>query len=209
MCRFIAMAGERFDPNERLAAFARLCEQSKEYQGHGWGCAWLENGSWREHHSITPIWDDELPSVPATSRFVAHARSAFRNEGITVENTMPFSDGNQMFVFNGELRGVRIRSEGRIGAEKIFRYATRFSSNTLASVRQAVPIIEKRSEYVRAMNFAIADTEGIIIVSHYNEDPDYFTLHRKSDEDATIVSSMPLDERGWTPIPNKTIEVIA
>lgn len=202
------MSGPVFDPNERLRAFAALCEQSKEYQGHGWGCAWLENGTWREHHSITPIWEDEPPRIPQTSRFVAHARSAFQNEGITIENTMPFEHDERVFVFNGELRGVRIRSEGRIGAEKIFRYVTRFDPDLLASLRRAVPIIEKRSEYVRAMNFIIATREGITIVSHYNEDEDYFTLHRTVADGVTIVSSMPLDE-GWTPIPNKTIEVIA
>jgi len=33
---------------------------------------------------------------------------------------MPFYRGERVFVFNGELRGVRLRVPGRIGAEKIF-----------------------------------------------------------------------------------------
>ena len=46
----------------------------------------------------------------------------FRNEGIAVENNMPFLSGRHGFVFNGELRGVRIAATGRIGAEKLFRF---------------------------------------------------------------------------------------
>lgn len=209
MCRLIAITGERFDANEHLYAFAQMCKQSKEYQGHGWGCAWIENDRWVHHHSITPIWDDTLPTIPETTRFVAHARSAFRNEGITIENTMPFGDDHRAFVFNGELRGVRITSEGRIGAEKIYTYATRFDEDLFVSVRRAVPIIEKRTEYIRAMNFAIATRERIIIVSHYNEDEAYFTLHRARDDTMTIVCSEPIMNLNWTPIPNRTIEVIA
>jgi len=36
---------------------------------------------------------------------VAHARSAFEDKDIVVENNMPFTDGERVFIFNGELRG--------------------------------------------------------------------------------------------------------
>ena len=87
-----------------------------------------------------------------TTLLVAHARSAFRDEGIVVDNNMPFYDGERVFIFNGELRGVRLRETGRIGAEKVFNFIRLFDrGDPLAAVRRALPIIERRTRYVRAM----------------------------------------------------------
>ena len=209
MCRLLAItADENVDTNDELAAFAQMCKESAEYQGHGWGCAWFENGRWNHHHSITPIWEDTLPSIPRTQRFVAHARSAFRNEGITIENTMPFGDDERVFIFNGELRGVRITSHGRIGAEKIYNYILRFGTDDIvSSLRKAIRIIERRTERIRAMNIIIADREGLTIATHHTQEPEYFTMHRVQNGPKRIVCSQPLGS-GWIAIPNKTIEVI-
>ena len=69
---------------------------------------------------MRPIWEDDWRPPGRTTLLLAHARSAFRDEGIRVENNMPFHDGERGFIFNGELRGVRIRERGRIGAEKVY-----------------------------------------------------------------------------------------
>ncbi len=44
---------------------------------------------------------------------------------------MPFYDDQFIFIFNGELRGVRIKADGRIGAEKIFNFIKRFNSDNM------------------------------------------------------------------------------
>ncbi len=119
-----------------------------------------------------------------TRLLLVHARSAFRDEGIVVENNMPFSDGESMFIFNGELRGVRIQSEGRIGAEKIYNYIRRFDKGDLVRRHdKAVDIINKRSSYVRAMNIILSDGEQSCLSSSYSEDPEYFQMYRKQDAD--------------------------
>ena len=127
MCRLLCVRrknGFAMRPHlEALAAIARNCQ---EYQGHGWGCAWLDDTTWRLHHNIRPIWEDDLARFGQTTLMLAHARSAFRDEGIAVENNMPFFDGERVFIFNGELRGVRLKATGRIGAEKVFNFITRF-----------------------------------------------------------------------------------
>ena len=47
------------DPQPHLDAFRSLSRSSKEYQGHGWGCAWLDGqGNWKLHHNIKPVWED-------------------------------------------------------------------------------------------------------------------------------------------------------
>ena len=128
MCRLLWLRAEHpVDVSVHLAPFARLWQESTEYQGHGWGCATLAGDQWRLHHSLSPIWEDDLTVFGETRLFLAHARSAFRDEGIAIENNMPFTRANEVFIFNGELNGVRIREEGRIGAEKIFNYTRRFS----------------------------------------------------------------------------------
>ena len=77
------------------------------------------------------MWDADTRQFPASRLFLVHARSAYRDEGIVVENNMPFYDEDAVFIFNGELHGVRIKEEGRIGAEKIFRVIKRFYRSDL------------------------------------------------------------------------------
>ena len=190
---------------DTLAAIAR---DSKDYQGHGWGCAWLEAGRWRIYRTIEPIWEDQEVPHERTTMMLAHARSAFRDEGISVENNMPFGDGEYMFVFNGELRGVRISEHGRIGAEKVFNYIKRFDrGDMLHAMRRALVIIERRTHYVRAMNIIIASTSEAWVATKYNEDPDYFQMSSFRSDDLHILCSQAYPGgNDWLPVPNGTIE---
>jgi glutamine amidotransferase len=191
-----------------LDPFAAIAQGSKEYQGHGWGCAWLQSGKWRIYRNIEPIWEDQEAPHERTTMMLAHARSAFRNEGINIENNMPFGDDEYMFAFNGELRGVRVREHGRIGAEKVFNYIKRFDKgDMLHAMRRAVSIIEQRSRYMRAMNIVMASTRQAWVATRYNEDPDYFQMHRYRNDDVHILCSETYPGgHGWLPVPNGTIE---
>jgi len=135
-----------------------------------------------------------------------HARSAFRDEGIVIENNMPFSDGESIFIFNGELRGVRIKSEGRIGAEKIYNYIRRFDKgDKCAATNKAVEIIKKRSAYVRAMNIILSDGEQSCLSTSYGENPEYFQMHQKHHLDLHLVCSQPFaGDSDWSIIANNT-----
>ena len=113
MCRLLAVrAGSPFAITPHLEKFASISRHSKEYQGHGWGCAYQDmEGAWQIYKNINPIWEDDLSVFPDTRLLVAHARSAFEDRDIVIENNMPFFDGRTVFVFNGELRGVRIKAQ--------------------------------------------------------------------------------------------------
>ena len=207
MCRILyARAAEPFSIAELLTPFANLSRDSREYQGHGWGCAWRQDGKWRQYHDIRPIWEDDVEQFGETGLLLAHARSAFRDEGIVVENNMPFSDGESVFIFNGELRGVRIKSEGRIGAEKIYNYIRRFDKgDKLVATERAVDIINKRSAYVRAMNLILSDGEESVLSTGYGEDPEYFQMHQKTESDLQLVCSEPFPgHNDWQVIDNQT-----
>ena len=107
MCRLLAVRSQNpFDPRDYLTRFAFIARNSKEYQGHGWGCSWLAGGGWNTYRNVCPVWDDGLSRFGRTTLLLAHARSAFRDEGVAVENNMPFTDGRTVFIFNGELHGV-------------------------------------------------------------------------------------------------------
>ncbi|MDE0310574.1 MAG: hypothetical protein OXI60_12205 [Acidiferrobacterales bacterium] len=193
-----------------LERFALTARNSPEYQGHGWGCAWLNKDRWDFHHSLKPIWEDDFEQFIDCRYFVAHARSAYRNEGIEIANNMPFTDGHRVFIFNGELRGVRIREDGRIGAEKVFNFVRRHDSgDTLYAIREAVRLLNSKTRYVRAMNFIIADRENGWLNSEYNEYSEYFQMHELLQEDLHIISSAPYaGESGWTAIDNHIVRRI-
>lgn len=209
MCRLLLVRGDApFDPVPHLRHLAAIARDSREYQGHGWGCAWRTDGAWQLYHDIRPVWEDpglgERAHFPRTRALVAHARSAFRDEGIVVENNMPFTDGPRVFAFNGELRGVRIKEEGRIGAEKIFNYVKRFDRGDLAqAVVRGTEVIERRSRYVRAMNIIVADRSQAVASCHYGEDPEYFQLRRASVDGLDIVCSETYPgHAGWARMDN-------
>ena len=213
MCRLLCVrARADFAMDDHLAAFSRIARDSREYQGHGWGCAWLEDGRWRLHHDIRPIWEDDWRPPGRTTLLLAHARSAFRDEGIRVENNMPFHDGERVFVFNGELHGVRIRERGRIGAEKVFNFVKRFDRGDFElALERGLEAIRRRTRHVRAMNLIVAGpSRRVHLATGFHEDPDYFQMHTTVLDDARVICSEPYPGTppagsAWTPVPNGTV----
>jgi glutamine amidotransferase len=173
-------------------SFRERCHRSPEFQGHGFGMALRVSGRWERYRSLTPIWEDSPPLPRRVEVLVVHARSAFRNEGIDVRNNMPFYRDDLCFVFNGELRGVRLRAPGRIGAEKIFHLILEQRIALPEALTATDRLIRSRSRYVRAMNVALTDGSAIYAHCRYAEKPEYFTLHYRAG-DLSGVSSEPLD----------------
>jgi predicted glutamine amidotransferase len=208
MCRLLMLRRDGgFDPRPVLRRFRDRCRGSIEYQGHGWGVAFRAGSEWTRYRSLTPIWDDALELPRAVDFIVAHARSAFRNEGIATENNMPFYRGNTSFVFNGELRGVRLRVPGRIGAERVFELVLARDGGDLSEALVSTDrLLRARSRYVRALNIALTDGARIYAHCRFNESPDYFTMYYRRG-DLTGVSSEPLDET-FLPMSNGETRVL-
>ena len=211
MCRLLLVKSQNeFQISKHLKEFAVISKNCKEYQGHGWGCAYITDDSWKIYKNIKPIWEDNFEQFDKTTLLIAHARSAFRNEGIQIENNMPFQKDDKIFIFNGELHGVRIKEQGRIGAEKIFNFILRFyKRNLFKDFKKALNIIEKKSNYVKAMNVIMSDKKNIYLSSIFNEDADYFTMHTKKLSNGLIICSESYqEEQGWQKIDNNTIREI-
>jgi predicted glutamine amidotransferase len=210
MCRLLAVRSQdAFSPAPYLEKFAFIAKNSKEFQGHGWGCAWLDPGGlWQIYRNIRPVWEDDFSSVPSTTLLVAHARSAFEDKDIMVENNMPFSDGKAVFIFNGELRGVKIKEEGRIGAEKIFNFIRRFDNgDPLGALKKATGIIRNRTRHIRGMNIIMAKERMIYLSTYFQGDPEYFTMHCKENRELILCSEPFPSEQGWRTIPNDSARV--
>jgi len=222
MCRILALqADEPLAPLPWIEAFAERCRTSREYQGDGWGVVWREHDAWVRYRSVRPIWDDLPATLPPSGMVLVHARSAFRNEGVAVENNMPFIEGDLAFAFNGELRGVRLAAPGETGAARLLHLFTRFHTaaggDGLAALARLDGVIASRTDYVRALNLVISDGDRIWINAHHSEDPDYFTLYRARAElapasFARIVTSerlsIPGVEPRWEAIPNHTTRIL-
>jgi predicted glutamine amidotransferase len=210
MCRLLTIRSKTaFDIATHLKKFAGVARNSKEYQGHGWGCAYLdETANWKFYKNINPVWQDDFSRFGNTTFLVAHARSAFQDRDIVIENNMPFFDGRTVFIFNGELRGVQIREQGRIGAEKIFNYIRRFDKgDTRQALQKAVAIIRKRTRHIRGMNIIMANDKGIFVSSHFTEDEAYFTMRYRQGRELIICSAPYPGENDWQPIANDSVRV--
>jgi glutamine amidotransferase len=210
MCRLLYVRSkQRFLITDHLQKFAQIARNSKEYQGHGWGCAYLVDGEWKLHKNLKPIWQDDVSSFGSTNLLIAHARSAFKDQNIHVQNNMPFFNGRFVFVFNGELHGVKIKEKGKIGAEKIFNFIQRFEKEDMHNaIQKGVNIIKKQSRYIKAMNFIIADKHRVYVSSDFNEDPEYFTLYYKITPDEFIISSEKYpEEANWQTLETNKIKV--
>jgi predicted glutamine amidotransferase len=210
MCRLLSVHGlHPFEIGRYLRKLAQVARHSREYQGDGWGCAWRTGEEWRTYRDVRPIWEDNLDQFGSARLLLAHARSAFRNEPPNVNHNMPFLAGAEAFVFNGELRGVRLQAEGRIGAEKLFHFLRRFPGGTRhETMARALAVVRKKCRYIRAMNFVLADQEALYIHTLFSENAAYFTLHKSEDAGQIRVCSEPFPgESGWNPISNDSLEV--
>jgi glutamine amidotransferase len=119
---------------------------------------------------------------------------------------MPFFDGRTVYIFNGELRGVKIREQGRIGAEKIFNYIRRFDKgSTQQALEKAVAIIRKRTRHIRGMNIIMVNESGIFVSSYYTEDEAYFTMKYRDGDELIICSEPYPDENNWQTIANESV----
>jgi predicted glutamine amidotransferase len=218
VCRLLLLrSAEPNDAAPWVRSFSERCRASDEYQGHGWGFASWVNGAWQHSRSIRPIWE-ETHELPPSRLTLVHARSAFRNEGIVVENNMPFVDGGLAFAFNGEIRGVKLAAPGATGAAKLLSLFTRFrdvgGGDSGAALDRLNTVVTRRSEHVRALNVMVSDGRSVWTNSHFAADEAaYFTLHEARMPDVagglTVVSSERLDvpdfSPAWTPLPNHSL----
>ena len=205
MCRFLLVKSKKpINPQRLLKSFSLIAKKSKAFdgnwQGDGWGMAWVTKNSWNVYKSLSPIWEEprKFQDFPETSIFAVHARSAsFPRHKNILEFNQPFINPPWIFVFNGLLKGVSLPSliPGEIGAEKIWYLLQKQLAKNLPNValENIKKLLVKNTKEVQALNIGIADFNQIYSLNYYTKYPDYYKLHYFKDKKLELVSSERLD----------------
>jgi hypothetical protein len=76
-------------------------------------------------------------------------------------------------------------------SKKSFNFIKRFDKGDMeAALERATTVLGKRTEYIKAMNLLVADKDEAYVASFFNEDPEYSTIHTKTNG-VVIVCSEP------------------
>ncbi len=211
MCRLMLVRADSEIPMfPFLEGFAELCRSSSEFQGDGWGIHHRSGDCHEKYKSIEAIWKNDMRSFGRANLMLVHARSAFRDSPITIDQTMPFGDGQTGFAFNGELHGVQLQTPGENGAQKIFNLISRLlDRDAERGFQRAISAVQKRTSRMRAMNIIHINGQHIWYSSTFTQAPAYFTLHIRRTPGLVVLCSQPLPGLSdWRPVPNNCVEVL-
>lgn len=183
-----------------LQEFALMCEKSRTLDGDrqkdGWGVVWFENDSWKIIKSLKPIWEDQarFKDVSDSTTLVAHTRSAsFPETKNNVDYNEPYIYNNYCFVFNGLLKGVRVKKRipGEIGAQKVWSLLRDSLERDSAeeSLQNVQKILRNNAREIIGLNIGLSDGKNIFALCGKHTSSDYFTLRKIADDDLQIICS--------------------
>lgn len=201
-------AKNKVDPKPLLSEFAKMCKQSSQWQGDGWGIAYkneklkMKDKKWQVAKSLNPIWENQkmLLEIPRTTTFIVHARSAsFDRHKDNLEFNQPFVANGLIFVFNGFLQRVKLKAEGEIGAQKIFALTQRkVDSLGLEEVLDWIGrLIHRNTSKVEGLNIGLSKGDKFAVLCDFAKDEDYYTIRYHKDNCLTLVCSEPLPSYKW------------
>lgn len=218
MCRFLLYKSNRLTkPEKILRLFANMAKNSQaldgDWQGDGWGISWLDNKNcWQTTKSQNPIWNDmnKFSSIPVNKLFVIHARSAsFPQHKDNVNYNQPYVNNNYVFVFNGLLKGVRIKSDknSEIGAQKIWSLLQNILKThpPLVALNKLKQILLNNSEKIQALNIGLSDKKNLYSLCYFSSNPDYYQLHYFSKNNTNIICSESLKDYSFNDLQSSEI----
>ncbi len=196
MCRFLIINSKTpIDISEYLPDFAKMCQESERQQADGWGIAWPEQNGWQAEKFLSAIWEsaDKFSSFPKSKVFFVHARgSSFKKHQGAVEFNQPFTQGNNIFVFNGFLNSVKLPEslDGQVGSQRIFNLLLKYQElEPAAACVKTRMALEDYTGLIEGLNFAFSNGSDTTVVCRYLENPDYYAIRYYQDQDKEIISS--------------------
>ncbi len=218
MCRFLMIKSRRpHQAADVLRKFAAMAKQSRapdgDRQGDGWGIGWLDQGGdWQIRKSLRPIWQETavLAAFPASTFFIAHARSAsFPHQKNVLEYNQPYVEKGYGFVFNGLLEGVAFPFPvgGRIGAQKIWCLLSGglARSSPQTSLTELAGHLERYSRRVQALNIGLAGRGRLYAFCRYEGNGGYYQLQYFDSTDLQLICSEALAGFDFRPVPQGTV----
>ncbi|MBD3238640.1 MAG: hypothetical protein GF332_03315 [Candidatus Moranbacteria bacterium] len=216
MCRILVFqANKKQKPLKYLKAFAQMCQQSKKWQGDGWGIYYHNQAqsNWVLFNSVKSIWLDQacFHKIPASNFFLVHARGAsFQKHKYCLNFNQPFNKQKIIFAFNGFLNNVSLpyKVPGNIGSKKIFNLFLKFKHELKSSkkaLEQLIKALLTNTRLIEALNLAIYDQKNLYLYTRFLSDPAYFQLKQFQNRDQTIICSEPILNLTFKPIPQDQI----
>lgn len=215
MCRLLAFASiapttPRELVGDDLRSFVSLSQEHRD----GWGMAWYDgDGELNVARDVeaahTSDLLDKLAGTTETRAMVLHLRRASPGLSILLENTHPFTAGQEAFAHNGWIRPVgeledlldpevRQSLRGTTDSERYFRLLLAAAERTGDVERALPPLLERLRGGFRytALNFVLMTGRRLYAVCDYSAeaverhgDPEYYTLGYKVAAGAVVVGS--------------------
>lgn len=213
MCRLLIISSKKeFDIYPYLIEFVKLSEKSLtpdgDRQKDGWGLFTKK----QFYKSTKPIWEDEIVNNNwlKDNLLIIHIRSAFKGKD-NLEFNQPFVNNGLIFVFNGLLKGVKIKCEGEIGSQKIFNLIQKiYKENRNNYLENFYQLISKETNYIVGMNIIVIDLnfKKINLISVYNEYENYFALNLYQDDEKIIICSEKFNSINFEKLSSETIKTL-
>jgi predicted glutamine amidotransferase len=220
MCRFLIIHSlKEFSPENYTEDFIEKTKKSLtpdgDLQKDGWGIFYLnyKNNTYNIFKSLNPIWEDKINynDLGKINFLALHVRSSstpyIENK---IEYNQPYYKENFLFLFNGLLKGVKIQSEGEIGAQKLFNLFFKFykdEKEDFKIFKEFISYVKENSKEIVGLNLAIVNIKErkIFINSKFSCYEDYFTLKIFKNKNFLIISSVTLDNIEFEKIKNDSI----
>jgi glutamine amidotransferase len=231
MCRHIAYRGPAISPADLvLDAPHSLLVQSVAAQEmawgqdnvDGWGIAWQHGAEIGHKSSAVSLVDYPLASWFLRSieseRFLAAVRQRTPGSAVDVRNSAPFrADHDRFFVHNGYVDrfrdGVRDQLLAKVAPDRAAGIRGDTDSEVLfalvlsqldvgATATEAVgAVIDVAERHGGRFNVVLWDADTTVATRWNNS----LYLHRG---DAVILSSEPLDDGAWEPVPDRSMVIV-
>ena len=178
----------------------------------GWGAAYLKDGMWSTHKSLTKVVVDVLPEdLFPTTALALHARAATVGDE-TLENTHPFvhQETGLILFHNGTIQippePVLLKPKGHTDSEKLFLCIVEHVLEGMSVPDAIDKELSQLEEFWGANLIVLTKTHAFVTVLH-KITPRYYTMHLGVSDVATILSSelVPIEGVTWTPVENKSL----
>ena len=232
MCRLMGVITKKPTEPEILESFRTLCrsgcvKSSHSEPGHmdGWGFAFLNNGELEVIKSgkdaiSDPLFGRTAEQMAGSGIIIGHIRkSTSPNTRGKAEFAHPFLKAGWAFAHNGKVRFPlewKNRYPNMIDSQIVLeRLLAKINSvpNFRDGIVEGITDIVENHE-VSSLNFLLTNGENVITYRFFGgsdpENPGYYTLFKKVEQDRVLIASEPLDQdvNAWTLLANGELMIV-
>lgn len=217
MCRLMAKLTDAPEPalyelSEAPSSLRNLSSRGNRFNKprgphpHGWGVAYRQDREMAIIKSARPASEDEKFTETAakitTDLLLGHVRLASPGTAIDERNAHPFRKAELVMIHNGTIRAFA--SPGQNDSEAFLNWLSARWDRTDDGLARLLSQAKAALDYT-AMNIILTDGRKLFALRQTLDEPEYlryYTLHYLRERGRLLISSEPLDQRPWEPLPN-------